>query len=202
MSAASLTLRTRRRPIALVRNVASSRRRDGRRIVGCFLVGVLTSCGAHSAAQPGRAASSVPIPSASPATADDQTALLAQYRKFWSSLTPVSRMPAAERRAALAGLAVDPALKSLLKGMAANDAASEVFYGAHLPNPKPVPVSPDGSTALVDDCQDSTRTGLADKLTLKPKTRGVPKNHVNVTMKRSSGGVWKVAFVAYTKTPC
>jgi hypothetical protein len=155
---------------------------------------------ADGIASPSPSLSVRPSPSASPV--DEQAALLAQYRKFWESLTPISLLPEPERQPALAELAVDPALKSLLAGMRANDDAGEVFYGAHVPNPEPVPISPDGKTALVDDCQDSTGTGLASRSTREPKTRGVPNNHVNVTMKKSSDGVWKVAFVAYTKTPC
>lgn len=182
-------------------------------LVRCLLVAVLASCdGDRSDAAPLPTLTAVPVPSsfgpsASPSpsaspTPDEQAELLSQYRKFWLSLTPVSRMPAAQRRAALAPVAEDPALKSLLAGMQANDRAGEVFYGAHVPHPKPVPISPDGRTALVDDCQDSRHTGLADKSSLKPKTQGVARNHVSVTMKRSPGSSWKVAFVAYTKTPC
>ena len=177
-----------------------------RPVLVCALAGVLVTslagCAsdADGAATPA-ASSSVPsTPSSAPV--DEQAALLAQYRKFWESLTPISLLPEPQRQPALAELAVDPALKSLLAGMRANDDAGEVFYGAHVPNPEPVPISPDGKTALVDDCQDSTGTGLASRSTREPKTRGVPNNHVNVTMKKSSDGVWKVAFVAYTKTPC
>ena len=167
-------------------------------LVGSGLAGCAGD--ADGAATPAPSLSAPSTPAASPV--DEQAALLAQYRKFWESLTPISLLPEPERRAALAQLAVDPALKSLLAGMRANDDAGEVFYGAHVPNPEPVPISPDGKTALVDDCQDSTGTGLASRSTMEPKTRGVPNNHVNVTMKKSSDGVWKVAFVAYTKTPC
>jgi hypothetical protein len=181
--------------------------RCGRAPVG-VLLGLLMSGLAGCAGEAGGAATSSPAvsrnaplsPAASPV--DEQAALLAQYRKFWQSLTPISRMPEAERQAALVELAVDPALKSLLAGMRANDEAGEVFYGAHVPRPEPVPISPDGKTALVDDCQDSTGTGLASRSTMKIKTRGVRNNHVNVTMKKSAEGVWKVAFVAYTKSPC
>lgn len=110
-------------------------------------------------------------------------------------------MPAAKRRAELAKLAVDPALKSLLAGMVTADRKGQVLYGANLPRPT-VKVAPDGGTALIDDCQDSSKAGVATKSTLKPVTAGVARNHVSVTMKRQAGDLWKVAFVSYTKTPC
>ncbi len=81
------------------------------------------------------------------------------------------------------------------------DAKRQVFYGADVPRPK-VRISPDGATALVDDCQDSTGAGIADRDTGKHLTVGVARNHVAVTMKRLLGDDWKVAFVSYTKTPC
>lgn len=199
-------------PLARGRHELASAPRGARRRPALVyaLVGAL-GCGlAGCASNADGAATSLPSPSPSrtaPSTppaspADSQAALLSQYRKFWASLTPISRLPETERRLALSELAVDPALRSLLKGMQANDSAGEVFYGAHVTHPEPVPISPDGKTALVDDCQDSTGTGLANRLTLKPKTRGVRNNHVNVTMKKSADGAWRVAFVAYTKSPC
>lgn len=185
---------------------AGVRARAGLRsaVVVAALLGAATGC-AHTspdAAASHSPSSAAPVPSPSATTVDEQAALLAQYRKFWTSLAPVSRLAAAARRPALSALAVDPALQSLLTGMAANDASGEVFYGAHQPDPQRTGISPDGKTALVDDCQDSTRTGLADRRTLKPKTRGVARNHVDVTMKKAGDGLWKVAFIAYTKTPC
>ncbi len=124
-----------------------------------------------------------------------------QYRKFWDSLTPISRMPAPERRAVLAQLAVDPALKSLLAGMTQADAKGEVFYGAAVPRPT-VRINPDATTALVDDCQDGAQAGIADKSTGEKKTVGVARNRVSVTMKKQPGELWKVAYVDYTKSPC
>lgn len=140
-------------------------------------------------------------PSITPTPVDEQAALMAQYRKFWASLTPVSRMPAAERRSVLAELAVDPALKSLLFGMTQADAKGQVFYGAPIPRPT-ARIHPDGTTALVRDCQDGRQAGLAEKASGKRLTVGVVRNHVSVTMKKQPGEQWKVAFIDYAKSPC
>ena len=110
-------------------------------------------------------------------------------------------MPAAERRDALTPFTVDPELKSLLAGMTRTDAKKQVFYGAHMPKATVASIAPDGRRAVIDDCQDSTHTGLARLPDLAPVTKGVARNHVVVTM-LNTGTAWKVYFVSYTKTPC
>lgn len=154
---------------------------------------------ADGAATPAPSLSASSTPAASPV--DEQAALLAQYRKFWESLTPISRLPATERQPALAELAVDPALKSLLDGMGQADTKGQVFYGTNMPRPE-VRINPDATTALVDDCQDSSNAGIAVKATEERITVGVERNHVSVTMKKQPGGPWKVAFIDYAKSPC
>jgi hypothetical protein len=139
--------------------------------------------------------------SPTPSATGEQGAILSQYRLFWSSLTPVSRMAPAARRAELAKFTVDPELKSLVAGMSATDRKGQVYYGADRLRATQASISPDGTTAVVNDCQDSTHSGLASRASGERLTVGVARNHVVVTMKKSSG-VWKVAFVAYTKTPC
>lgn len=154
---------------------------------------------ADVAASPSPTLSVRPSPSASPV--DEQAALLGQYRKFWERLTPISRLPETERQPALAELTVDPALKSLLDGMRQADTKGQVFYGTNMPRPE-VRINPDSTTALVDDCQDSSNAGIAVKATEERVTVGVERNHVSVTMKKQPGGPWKVAFIDYTKSPC
>ena len=171
-------------------------------VVGSLLATVLAGCSGdangNSVNPPSTATTS---PSSTPTAVDEQTALMAQYRTFWASLTSVSRRPAAQRRAALARYTVDPALKSLLAGMAKTDAKGQVYYGADVPRATAASVSPDGLTAVVNDCQDSRNSGVARKSDLAPLTRGVARNHVVVTLKKVTG-VWKVYFVSYSKTSC
>lgn len=171
-------------------------------LVGFLLSTCLVGCSSDGsiAADPLPTASSS-APTASPTLADEQQAILSQYRLFWSSLTPVSKMPAAQRRAALAKYTVDPELKSLLAGLAQTDAKKQVFYGADRPRATQASISPDGVKAVIDDCQDSSQSGNADRATGRKVTVGVARNHVVVTMTRSDG-VWKVYFVSHTKTRC
>ena len=171
--------------------------------LGVALLAGLTACSqdARGVAAPTAASSPAGAPSSSPTPADEQEALLAQYRKFWASLTSVSRMPAAQRRVVLAALAVDPALKSVLYGMSQADLKRQVLYGANLPRPR-VRINPDSTTALVDDCQDSSRAGVADRATGRRVTIGVTRNHVSATMKKKPGELWKIAFIDYAKSAC
>jgi hypothetical protein len=180
--------------------------KPARRLVTSLLVGSLSllslsSCSddANGSAAPTATPSSMPSPTATPI--GEQAALLAQYRNFWASLTPIQQMPAASRRSALAEFAVEPALSSLLAGMATTDAKGQQFYGANVPRASQAEVTPDGMRAVVDDCQDTSQAGLAEKATGNRLTVGVPRSHVVVTLQRT-GGVWKVSFVSYPKAPC
>lgn len=182
--------------------VSSGIRQWASALVGCSLALAAAGCsdGKPSIADP-TPSPSVATPSVTATAADEQHVILGQYRKFWASLTDVSRMPATQREAALSPLTVDPELKSLLAGMAATDRKGQVFYGEARPRATTASVSADGSRAVIDDCQDSRNSGLARRSDLAPLTKGVARNHVVVTMRKTSN-LWKVYFIAYTKTPC
>jgi hypothetical protein len=169
-------------------------------LAGALLVAALAGCNDDGRVQVQPIAGTSPSATAGPTPVSEQQAALVQYRRFWSSLTAVSRMPAAQRRAALARYSVDPELKSLLAGMSKLDSQGRVLYGANRPRPV-ASLSPDGLTAVVNDCQDSSSAGAADSKSMQHLTVGVARNHVVVTMKRTTG-TWKVSFVSYTKTSC
>lgn len=173
-----------------------------RLLVGSLLIATAAGCNGDSkgvGVQPVPTSTS-PVATATP-TPSVQDQILTQYRAFWARLTPVSRMPAASRRAALSAFTVDPELRSLLAGMAATDAKGRVFYGADVTRATQASINPDGSRAVIDDCQDSSGAGDADKATGKKLTYGSRRNHVVTTMSRD-GSTWKVYFVSYSKTTC
>jgi hypothetical protein len=215
MGASAVTLQTQRRPdmSPASSSGASPWRRLAGGLVGCLLVSVLASCeGDRSDAAPlptltpalspsstGLSASPAPSPSATPES--PQEMVRAQYLRFWTQLALTSRQPAARRRDMLEDVAVDPQLKSVLAGMARLERDNQILYGENRPRPS-IRVAPDGLTAVVDDCQDSSGAGTADRRTGRRLTAGTPRNHVVVTMKRSPDGVWRMAFASYTKTPC
>jgi hypothetical protein len=179
-------------------------------LVGCLLAAALAGCNGDSGlgAEPLVTPSDFPTTgtatassAATPPPVDEQSAILSQYRLFWKSLTPVAKLPASLRRAALARYTVDPELKSLLAGMAMVEARQRRFYGADLPRAATASISPDSLRSVVDDCQDSSHAGLSDGATGRRLTYGSARNHVVVTMNKASG-IWKVYFVSYVKTPC
>lgn len=178
-----------------------SRSRRTSVLVGSALAVLLSGCAGEATSAPTPSSTAAPSATSTPTPADETAELLVQYREFWASLTPVSKMPAADRRSVLAELAVDPALKSILFGMTQADGKGQVFYGAAIPRPL-ARVNPDGTTALVRDCQDGRQAGLAKRDTGERLTKGVARNHVSVTMKKQPGGLWKVFFIDYAKSPC
>ena len=101
----------------------------------------------------------------------------------------------------LAPYAIDPELKSLLRGMATADRKGQAFYGEDKPRPRLLRMSAQKGVAVVDDCQDSSHSGLANRKTGQRLTVGVKRNHVVVTM-HFTDGLWRVAFVSYSKTKC
>jgi hypothetical protein len=96
----------------------------------------------------------------------------------------------------------DPELKSLLHGMATADTKGQVFYGQDALRPRLLRLSVQQGVAVVDDCQDSSHSGLADRSTGRHLTVGVARNHVVVTMHRADDDRWRVAFVSYSRTKC
>ena len=101
----------------------------------------------------------------------------------------------------LAKYSADPELKSLLRGMASADSKGQVFYGRNMPRPRILRSSLDQGVIVVDDCQDSSHAGLADRKTGKRLTVGVARNHVVATLHQLAG-TWKVVFVSYSSTKC
>lgn len=196
------------KPVPAPRRAAAPKRLRTGLLIGTVITGLLGGCtdGAHPVAGepslPMASPPSSPSPSPSPASFDERQRARAQYSKFWASLTPISKLRASKRESALEKFADEPQLSSLLSGMQRIDAKGQMFYGSDLPHPMAIRLSADSTTAVVDDCQDSTHTGLTTKSGLRPITVGVARNHVVVTMKRGTEHVWKVAFVAYTRTPC
>jgi hypothetical protein len=201
MSASSLTPPT-RRPQAPAPRGPSSRRGVTRSLVGFLLIGV-TGCAGGSMSGP-TTPSPVPAsatPAGTPPPVGDEASILLQYEKFWADLATTSKLPADQRREALAKLTVDPQLTSVLKGLQELDRKGHVLYGVNKPRPK-VQIAADQKRAVVDDCQDSSAAGTAEAATGKRLTVGKPRNHVVVTMQKGLDGIWKMAFASYTKKPC
>lgn len=173
--------------------------------VAVCLAGLASACSSGGAsARDLPSPTSAPSAPASPtsAAASETEQILAQYRGFWKALTAASRAPEADRRQALAGYAADPALRSLLSGIAAKRRDGQWYYGENLPRPRLESSSLGAGVVVVDDCQDSSHAGLSSITSGRHLTVGVKRNHVVSTMHRMPDGLWRVVFVTYPKTPC
>jgi hypothetical protein len=169
------------------------------------LAGLTSACSSGGAAardlpSPTPAASASVTPSS--ATTSETEQILAQYRGFWQTLTPASRAPESKRGEVLGRYAADPALRSLLAGIAAKRREGQWYYGANLPRPRLESSSVSAGVAVVDDCQDSSGAGLGSVSSGQRITVGVERNHVVATLHRMPDGVWRVVFVSYPKTSC
>jgi len=122
--------------------------------------------------------------------------ILAQYRAFFTRLTPASKAkPAAVRLAMLKRFATEPSLTRTLGGFAAASAAGEVYYGQDIVRPEITMVV--GLTATLSDCQDTPGHGRLKVATGKKVTVGLKNDLAIVTMKRGPDGVWRVSTVEY-----
>lgn len=169
--------------------------------VAAVIAGVAACGGSKPAAQPSTSPIATSPPTTPASSPSVRQTILDQYDGFWASLTPASAGPVGERKAMLTPYAADPELSSLLRGMARADSKGQVFYGRNRPRPRVTQLSVSRGVAVVDDCQDSSHAGIADRTTHHRVTVGVARNHVVVTMHRV-GGAWRVVFVSYTRTKC
>lgn len=85
--------------------------------------------------------------------------------------------------------------------MARGDKAGTVFYGQDRPRPVVAQLSAPQGLAVIRDCQDSSRSGNADRTTGKRLTVGVARHLVIATM-HAVDGTWRVAFVTYKQAKC
>lgn len=138
----------------------------------------------------------------SPPTLSEEEQILAQYRRFFASLTTLSNLPAAERPAVLGQVASDPQYTRSLDGLAAADAAGEVFYGEGKVSPRVANIGL--ATAVVQDCQDGSQGGRMRKSDGTKLTVGPPADPAVTQMRRGPDGIWRVAEVVYPadRTTC
>jgi len=145
------------------------------------------------------ATASHPKPSKLPTPSE---AALKQYRAFWRVLTPASSARASRRRPMLAPYTADPALSSLLTGIARDRAAGRVYYGTPRLRARVTAISVPRRVAVVRDCQDATQAGDKDASSGRLLTSGTSRTLVVSTMHLQHDGRWRVVFVTFPKQRC
>jgi hypothetical protein len=144
-----------------------------------------------------------PVPTAglSAQEAADRRAIAQAWLNFWNVWVDVERYPAAERRARLATVAIDPYLTGALKNMEKADARGISTYGNVAHRLYWGPVAADGE-AIIGDCMDTSQFGDYDIKTNKMTTAGYERDDINGTLVRQSDGSWKVRALVSKASPC
>lgn len=178
------------------------------RAAGSLLaIGLLASCTDSQPPSTGSASSSPESRLSSPAGgspvgAVDRAAVDSAYRAFWPVLTTFDRKyREADWRRAVARVAVDPQLSQALAVARQQRRIGVRLYGQ--PRPRVPTVSlVGGNKASVADCADFSHYGQADAKTGKPRTVGVVRTSVRVSLAKGTDGLWRVANVAYPGGIC
>lgn len=175
----------------------------GPKVLTAVALATITACSGSSSptitAAPSLAAtSSAPSPTAE----SDESMVLAGYNAFWQGLAPASRLESDSRRLALSGIAADPELRSLIKGMEATRSAGNIFFGPPVLRPHLSALSRTKGTAVIQDCQDARNAGTRSATTGAVVTHGTARTAVVSTMHRQPDGRWLVVFVSFPKTGC
>ena len=125
----------------------------------------------------------------------------AQARLFVTEALPTAyAAPVATRRAILSPLTMDPALAGYLQAMATVDRNGQQSRGyAH---PFALSVRLDGPMAVVYMCANTADSGLYDRKTGRQVQHGIPRDSIQLTLKKDPAAVWKVAATSHQDTSC
>ena len=84
--------------------------------------------------------------------------------------------------------------------LASQAAFKKRLYGQNVPKAEVSALT--GTTATVEDCQDSSKAGVQDLNTGEKLTVGQPRNPVRATLTIDAKGAWKIATLAYPGGTC
>jgi hypothetical protein len=142
-----------------------------------------------------------PTPGLSPTAAMDSASVDAAYRAFWPVLTSFHRQPESQWRTVFGRVAVDPQLSFAIAVTRQQERNGITVYGvAHPRSPKVTVGSP--GRATIRDCADFSRTGQANASTKRPRTVGVARTPLSVTLIKSRDGRWRVSQVTFLSGNC
>jgi len=117
--------------------------------------------------------------------------------RFWEVTDNLPTVPETERRYAASSVAVEPTLTQVLhqaKSLADNGL---VVYGTSVFHPH-WEQSVDGkSTAVMEDCTDTSQSGSMVAATGERRTVGVPDNNTRATFAKGPNGVWRVKEIFF-----
>jgi hypothetical protein len=148
---------------------------------------------------PGVSDSAVSAGSASVSPTDGPAEVLSHYSRFFSALPDVSRMDEPERNDHLRRYLTGPAYVTVVKSMSAQAEFGKALYGQAVLQPRVTSIHSD--SAVVRDCQDTSKSGVEDVDTGEKETRGVPRTLVITNLKRT-GDSWRISKIDYRGPKC
>lgn len=171
------------------------------------VVGGAAACSSSTTPPAGRSTSgggptlptttTIPSPSASP----DVPAAESAYRKFLDVDVSFARLPESQWRAELGRVATDPQLSFAIAVSRQQRRNGITLYGRTRPRAPEVTVR-GGRQATLRDCADFSHTGQADARTGSPKTVGVARTPLEVTLVKGSDKRWRVSVVRFPAGKC
>ncbi|MEV4218806.1 hypothetical protein [Nonomuraea sp. NPDC049725] len=129
-----------------------------------------------------------------------EEAVLGAYRELYPAGQRAEKALPAERRMILAGVAAQPLLDRMLRGIAALRATSRVTWGSPVIHASQVEIKDDRAT--LHDCQDGSNSGQADDKMGERLTHGKSGTHLRATLHKGKDGAWRVSKVDQLEEPC
>lgn len=135
--------------------------------------------------------------------AADRMAIEAQWVKSWEVIAALPHTPEGDRADLVAEVAIEPATANALTDAQTMTSRGWDSYGIITHRvywPQPVNGK---SSAVIGDCQDTSKAGSVEISTGNKKTVGVARNNLHGSLIRGDDGIWRVEQVYFLKDePC
>jgi len=164
------------------------------------------TAGSPTLTSPSTARASVPpvqTSGLSSAEIADRTAIQKIWVKYWEVTGSNIRLPANQRKAALATVAVEPHVTKLLEAEARFVKNGWDNYGTPGHRPYWGPPIAGADQAIMGDCMDFSHVGRLEVKSRKALTVGIARSNVRGIFERDSLGDWHVSGLQILQgTPC
>lgn len=130
----------------------------------------------------------------------EQVRILADYRRFWSVVTTVSRQPPSTWLRILATVTVEPLLSKTVDLVRQQHREGLIDYGVIDLNPRIVEAT--DHTVSIVDCQDASKSGTLDIETSMPRTVGSASMSFAGVMVIGEDGRWRLSVARFLPGTC
>ena len=133
----------------------------------------------------------------------DRAAVEAAWANFWTVSDSLSKVPEADRQTVAAAISIDPTLTQILQQAQQFDAEGIEPYGTSVFHPHWEQSINGATTAVMQDCTDTSQAGTLYVSSGKKRTVGVPDNNTRATFTKGEDGVWRVREIFFLlDVPC